>query len=47
MKPLKKYAYMSPETEVLSLETKRIIMEESVEHPEEIPPIFGPAPLRY
>lgn len=39
MKSLKKYAYLSPETEVLSLEAKRMIME-SVEHPEEVPPIF-------
>ena len=37
MKTLKKYAYQSPETEILSLETKRVLLEGSdTINPEEI-----------
>ena len=53
MKALKKYAYMSPETEILSLEAKRIIMDSPVgpvPEPEEggtDPGGWGSAPWRY
>ncbi len=35
MKAIKKYAYLSPETEILSLETKCILWENSVRHDED------------
>ena len=35
MKSLKKYVYMSPETEILSLEAKYVILQESYQHPTE------------
>lgn len=44
MKPLQKYVYMSPETEVLSLETKIVVLADSPESDVFTPPSEGNDP---